>query len=166
MAYGGSQARGRIGAVTTSLHHSHSSTRALTHWVRPGIEPTSSWILVRFISAEPWWELQHLTFCCCCCCLKTQGQEKSDHFKSHANSWSIFSGCSKHCVQEDGEPATESNKEGCCDQCSTVGWAHRREGWHSRVPHSCHPYRNKCSFSFPLSCTVDPRAKDPGNVKA
>ena len=25
--------------------------------MRPGIEPASSWILVRFISAEPWWEL-------------------------------------------------------------------------------------------------------------
>ena len=28
MAYGGSQARGLIGAVVTSLHHSHSSTRS------------------------------------------------------------------------------------------------------------------------------------------
>ena len=29
-----------------------------THWVRPGIEPGSSWILVRFVSAAPQWELQ------------------------------------------------------------------------------------------------------------
>ena len=48
VAHGGSQARGQIGAV------------ALTHWVRPGIKPVSSWILVRFISAEPRWELQLL----------------------------------------------------------------------------------------------------------
>ena len=36
----------------------HSNTRPLTHWERPGIEPASSWILVRFISSEPWRELQ------------------------------------------------------------------------------------------------------------
>ena len=31
----------------------HSNARSLTHWVRPGIEPTSSWTLVGFIAAEP-----------------------------------------------------------------------------------------------------------------
>ena len=31
MAYGGSQARGPIGATAASLHHSHSNTRSLTH---------------------------------------------------------------------------------------------------------------------------------------
>ena len=30
-AYGGSQARGRIGAVATSQRHSHSNTGSLTH---------------------------------------------------------------------------------------------------------------------------------------
>ena len=30
-AYGGSQARGRIGAIATGLHHSHSNARSLTH---------------------------------------------------------------------------------------------------------------------------------------
>ena len=68
MAYGGSQARGQIGAVAASLHHSHSNmgseprmtytkahgnARSLTHRVRLGIEePVSSWMLVRFFSAE------------------------------------------------------------------------------------------------------------------
>ena len=64
MAYGGSQARGRIGAAAASLYTTatanmsatyttpHDSTRFLTHWVRPGIEPASSWKVVRFISAE------------------------------------------------------------------------------------------------------------------
>ena len=76
MACGGSQARGRIRATASSLHHSHSnagsepclwSTPQLkaildpTHWARPGVEPTSSWILVRFVSVVPWWEL--LIFC-------------------------------------------------------------------------------------------------------
>ena len=31
---------------------------SLAHWARPGIEPASSWMLIRFVSAEPWWELQ------------------------------------------------------------------------------------------------------------
>ena len=63
------QARGQTGATAASLHHSHGnmgwelclqSTPQLmamvdlqTHWVRPGIKPTSSWILVRFISSVP-----------------------------------------------------------------------------------------------------------------
>ena len=50
VAHGGSQARGRIGATTASLHHSHSNTGSLTHWVRPGIKPVSSWMLVRFVN--------------------------------------------------------------------------------------------------------------------
>ena len=58
MAYGGSQARSRIGAAAASLHRSHSNARSLTHWERPGIEPASSWILARFVTAEPSRELQ------------------------------------------------------------------------------------------------------------
>ena len=50
---GGSLARGRIGATAAALHHSHSNARSLTHWRRPGIEPASSWILVRSITSEP-----------------------------------------------------------------------------------------------------------------
>ena len=49
-AYGGSKARGLIGAIATSLHYSHSNTRSLIHWTRPGIKPTTSWFLVRFIN--------------------------------------------------------------------------------------------------------------------
>ena len=73
MAHGSSQARGQIRAATTSLHHSHSNTgsqlsmaptpqftanaRSLIHRARPGIEPTSSWIPVGFVTAEQQWEL-------------------------------------------------------------------------------------------------------------
>ena len=74
VAYESSQARGRIGAVADSLHTpqpqphriwavsaicttAHRNAGSLTHWGRPGIEPTSSWILVRFISPLPRWEL-------------------------------------------------------------------------------------------------------------
>ena len=58
------------------LHHSHSNTRtelclwptttshgntgSLTHRVRPGIKPASSWILVELVTTEP---LQELQFC-------------------------------------------------------------------------------------------------------
>ena len=41
----GSQDRGQIGAVAAGLCHSHSNARSLTHWVRPGIEPATSWFL-------------------------------------------------------------------------------------------------------------------------
>ena len=61
-AYGGSQAKGWIGAVATSLYHSHSNARSLTHWLRLGIEPESSWILVRFDTTEPLWELHAFSF--------------------------------------------------------------------------------------------------------
>ena len=42
----------QLPAYTTA----HGSARSLTHQGGPGIEPTSSWILVRFVAAEPWWE--------------------------------------------------------------------------------------------------------------
>ena len=62
MAYGGSQARVQIRAVAASLHHSHSNAGSLTHWPRLGIVPSSSWILVGFVSTEPQWELCYLSF--------------------------------------------------------------------------------------------------------
>ena len=37
------------------LHHRNAGY--LTYWARPGIKPTSSWILLRFVTAEPWLEL-------------------------------------------------------------------------------------------------------------
>ena len=69
-AYGGSHARGRIRAEALSLRHSysnecqiqassathtaaHGNAGSLIHWVGPGIELETSWILVRFIMAEP-----------------------------------------------------------------------------------------------------------------
>ena len=56
-AYGGSQASGLIGAVADGLHHSHSNAGSLTHGARPGIEPSTSWFLVGFVSTVPRWEL-------------------------------------------------------------------------------------------------------------
>ena len=38
----------------------HDNTGSLTHLLRPGIEPVSSWILVRFVTAEPQQELMYM----------------------------------------------------------------------------------------------------------
>ena len=71
VAYGSSQARGRIRTTDASLHQSHSkariqaasatytiahgNARSLTHWVKPGIKPAFPWILVGFSTSEPQW---------------------------------------------------------------------------------------------------------------
>ena len=61
-ACGSSQARGQIRAVASGLHHSqtqgvsethttaHGHAGSLTHWVRPGIETSTSWVLVGFVN--------------------------------------------------------------------------------------------------------------------
>ena len=78
VAYVGSQARSRNGAVAAGLCHSQSNARSKpclrptlhSSWQRqtinplskPGIESASSWILVKFISTEPWCELTRNLF--------------------------------------------------------------------------------------------------------
>ena len=52
----------RIQAVSGTYTMAHSNARTLIHWERPGIQPASSWMLVGFISAEPWWELLDVGF--------------------------------------------------------------------------------------------------------
>ena len=47
----------QIWAVFATYTTAQGNTRSLTCWVRPGIEPASSWMLVRFVSTEPRWEL-------------------------------------------------------------------------------------------------------------
>ena len=61
-AYGGFQASGWIRAVATGLHHRSQQRWSLIHWARPGIKPPSSWMLVRFVSTEPWRELPSWVF--------------------------------------------------------------------------------------------------------
>ena len=67
------QARGLIRATAAGLYHSrsngqiqatsvtyvtaHDNARFLNHWARPGIEPTSSWFLIGFVSTAPGREL-------------------------------------------------------------------------------------------------------------
>ena len=55
-AYATTKALG-IRAVSATCTTAHSDAGSLTHRVRPGIKLASSWILVRFISAAPQWEL-------------------------------------------------------------------------------------------------------------
>jgi len=43
--------------VSVTYTTTHGSAGSLTHWVRPGIEPATSWLLVRFVSAVPQGEL-------------------------------------------------------------------------------------------------------------
>ena len=40
------------------LHHSTGNTRSPIHWAMLGIEPASSWLLIRFVSTASWRELQ------------------------------------------------------------------------------------------------------------
>ena len=47
-----------VGAVSATYTTAHGNSRSLTHGTRPGIEPETSWILVRIVSAEPPQELQ------------------------------------------------------------------------------------------------------------
>ena len=72
-AFGSSQIRGCIRAISASPTHTHRTTRSkphwqptpqlhsntlsLTHWAKLGIEPASSWALDRFVTSEPQWEL-------------------------------------------------------------------------------------------------------------
>ena len=62
-AYGGSQVKSelhlppipqpqqhQIRATSATYTSVHGNSRSLTYWARPGIKPTSSWILVRFLT--------------------------------------------------------------------------------------------------------------------
>ena len=49
-----------IQATSWTYTTAHGNAGSSMHWARPGIEPASSWILVRFVSTEPQWELLHL----------------------------------------------------------------------------------------------------------
>ena len=51
-----------IWAESVTYITAHGNTRPLTHWVRPGIEPASSCILVGLVTAVPQQELQTVIF--------------------------------------------------------------------------------------------------------
>ena len=47
----------QIWAVSATYARAYSNAGSLTHWARPGMEPATSWFLIRFISSAPWREL-------------------------------------------------------------------------------------------------------------
>ena len=44
------------------IHYSSQKCQILNPWVRPAIKTASSWILVGFITTEPWWKLLFCPF--------------------------------------------------------------------------------------------------------
>ena len=46
-----------VQAASATYGTAYGNARSLTHCARPGIEPTSSWILVGFVTTETQWEL-------------------------------------------------------------------------------------------------------------
>ena len=70
-AYGGSQARESIRSCSCwptpepqqrQIRVASVTYGSLTHWARPGIEPSTSWFLVRFVSAAPRRKPPHFMF--------------------------------------------------------------------------------------------------------
>ena len=51
-----------IWAMSVTYTTAHDNTRSFIHLVKPGIEPATSWFLVRFVSSAPWQELPRLRF--------------------------------------------------------------------------------------------------------
>ena len=49
-----------IWAMSRTYTTAHGKARSSTHWVRPGINLATSWLLVGSASAVPRWELQQL----------------------------------------------------------------------------------------------------------
>ena len=47
----------RIRGLSATYTIAHGNAGSLTNWWRPKVEPASSWMLVRFVSTEPQWEL-------------------------------------------------------------------------------------------------------------
>ena len=45
----------QIWATSATYTTAHCNAGSLTHWVRPEIQPMSSWLLVRFVTPEPQW---------------------------------------------------------------------------------------------------------------
>ena len=51
----------QIQAAPVTYTTAHCNAGSLTHWVKPGIKPATSWFLVGFVSTAPWQELQEST---------------------------------------------------------------------------------------------------------
>ena len=98
VAYGGSQAREsnqsyscrpalqpqqcRSQALSVTCTRAYGNHGSLTHWVRWGTEPLTSWMLVRFVSTELWWELCNNRFVMSTLACQVLGiQQSQPHFQ-------------------------------------------------------------------------------------
>ena len=72
----------QIQATTATYTTAHCNHRSVTHWARPGISPTSSWILVRFFNHWATRELHLLLFV-------TLSESYSKFENSQLNSWHL-----------------------------------------------------------------------------
>ena len=52
----------QIQATSATCFIAHGNAGSLTHWVIPGMEPVSLWMLIRFVSTEPQKELLQLFY--------------------------------------------------------------------------------------------------------
>ena len=73
----------------------HSNAGSLTHWARPGIELATSWLLLRFVSSAPWWEL-----CSCLFSKPSLHQDKGSHMHHSGKKYKQMS--AKGCRQWKG----------------------------------------------------------------
>ena len=55
-------AQSQIRAMSATYTTAYRNAGSLTHWVRPGIEPATLWLLVGFLSTVPQRELLKITF--------------------------------------------------------------------------------------------------------
>ena len=70
-----------------NLHHSWQQCRYLTYWARPGIEPASSSLLVRFVSTVPQQEFPPSTFLITDFWAKRKSPQ--DWFWTHRKLWGL-----------------------------------------------------------------------------
>ena len=52
----------QIWAASATYTIGHSNAGSLTYWARPGIEPTTSWFLIGFVSIAPRWKILIIVF--------------------------------------------------------------------------------------------------------
>ena len=134
----------RIWATSVTYTTAHNNARSLTHRARPGIEPASSWMLVRFVSAEPWQELRRLSFLSACKRLGSVPNMKP--FKlcnlalNHVNPTKNLGYLSK-VMRTVAEPGRKSNEVGTNQDNQTA-----KISLHNKI----HSHANSLGFSFKI----------------
>ena len=84
LAYTIATAMGDPGHIC-DIHHSPQRPNPLTHWVRPGIEPTSSWILLHYCWAMMGTPENSYYYCDCIILRMTQTSRFQEHWDMTRN---------------------------------------------------------------------------------